>query len=98
MWRNGWYLCVYVCLCLYICVCVYVYVYISYLHVYTDREVLGVARRLVKEREEVVRELSRLHDHMVEAHDTIVALRVLAEENNSLRDRVNGVRQSTHAR
>ncbi|XP_063871947.1 uncharacterized protein LOC135106605 [Scylla paramamosain] len=62
------------------------------------KEVLGVARRLVKEREEVVRELSRLHDHMVEAHDTILALRVLAEENNALRDRVNGVRQSTHAR
>lgn len=57
-----------------------------------------MARRLVKEREDVMRELSRLHDHMVEAHDTILALRVLAEENNSLRDRVNGVRQSTHAR
>ncbi|XP_071523053.1 uncharacterized protein [Panulirus ornatus] len=63
------------------------------------KEVLSVARRLVKEREEVVRELSRLHDHMVEAHDNIImALQVLAEENNSLRDRVNGVRQSTHAR
>ncbi|KAG7160098.1 Synphilin-1-like [Homarus americanus] len=63
------------------------------------KEVLSVARRLVKEREEVVRELSRLHDHMVEAHDNnIMALQVLAEENNSLRDRVNGVRQSTHAR
>ncbi|XP_045611246.1 uncharacterized protein [Procambarus clarkii] len=63
------------------------------------KEVLSVARRLVKEREEVVRELSRLHEHMVEAHDNIImALQVLAEENNSLRDRVNGVRQSTHAR
>ncbi|CAL4060334.1 unnamed protein product, partial [Meganyctiphanes norvegica] len=63
------------------------------------KEVLSVARRLVKEREEVVRELSRLHDHMVEAHDNIImALQVLAEENNLLRDRVNGVRQSQHAR
>ncbi|KAK4304414.1 hypothetical protein Pmani_023640 [Petrolisthes manimaculis] len=63
------------------------------------KEVLGVARRLVKEREDAVRELSRLQDHMVEAHDNIImALQVLAEENTSLRDRVNGVRQSTHAR
>ncbi|XP_064089445.1 uncharacterized protein LOC135203590 [Macrobrachium nipponense] len=63
------------------------------------KEVMSVARRLVKEREEVMRELSRLHDHMVEAHDNIImALQVLAEENNSLRDRLNGVRHSTHTR
>lgn len=53
----------------------------------------------MKEREDAVRELSRLQDHMVEAHDNIImALQVLAEENTTLRDRVNGVRQSTHAR
>ena len=58
-----------------------------------------MARRLLKEREEVVRELSRLDDHMAESHENLlVELESLVDENASLQDHVNGIRQSQHAR
>ena len=58
-----------------------------------------MARRLLKEREEIVRELSRLDDHMAESHENLLmALQLLVDENSSLQDHVNGIRQSQHAR
>ena len=60
---------------------------------------MSVARRLLRERDEAVRDLSKLHEQMVEAHDNIImSLQVLAEENSAMRDRVNGVRTSQNPR
>lgn len=58
------------------------------------REVMSIARRLLREREQAVREISRLHEQMVEAHDDILLLHAYADENFSARDRDEGDGQS----
>ena len=46
---------------------------------------MSIAKKLAKEREEMCRELRRLHDSSMELHDNmIMELQVLKEENNSL--------------
>ena len=50
------------------------------------RDVLSVSKKLTKEREEMCRDLGRLHESMLELHDKmIMELQVLAQENSSLR-------------
>ena len=52
----------------------------------TCRDVLSVSKKLTKEREEMCRDLGRLHESMLELHDKmIMELQVLAQENSSLR-------------
>ena len=47
---------------------------------------LSVSKKLTKEREEMCRDLGRLHESMLELHDKmIMQLQVLAQENSSLR-------------
>ena len=47
---------------------------------------MSIAKKLAKERDEMCRELRRLHDSTIELHDNmIMELQVLKEENNSLR-------------
>ena len=47
---------------------------------------MSIAKKLTKERDEMCRELRRLHDSTIELHDNmIMELQVLKEENNSLR-------------
>ena len=47
---------------------------------------MSIAKKLAKERDEMCRELKRLHDSTMELHDNmIMELQVLKEENNSLR-------------
>ncbi|RXG73675.1 Synphilin-1, partial [Armadillidium vulgare] len=58
------------------------------------KEVMSIARRLLREREQAVREISRLHEQMVEAHDDILLLHAYADENFSARDRDEGDGQS----
>ena len=51
-----------------------------------SRDVMSIAKKLAKERDEMCRELRRLHDSTIELHDNmIMELQVLKEENNSLR-------------
>ena len=51
---------------------------------------LSVSKKLAKEREEMCRDLSKLHESMIELHDKmILEIQILAQENNSLRK--NGV-------
>ena len=50
------------------------------------RDVMSIAKKLAKERDEMCRELKRLQDSTMELHDNmIMELQVLKEENNSLR-------------
>ena len=50
------------------------------------KEVLAVSKKLTKEREELGRELGRLHENMLELHDKmILEMQVLSQENASLR-------------
>ena len=50
------------------------------------RDVMSIGKKLAKERDEMCRELRRLHDATMELHDNmIMELQVLKEENNSLR-------------
>ena len=45
---------------------------------------MSISKKLAKEREEMCRELRRLHDSTMELHDNmIMELQVLKEENNS---------------
>ena len=47
---------------------------------------MSIAKKLAKERDEMCRELRRLHDSTIELHDNmIMELQILKEENNSLR-------------
>ena len=47
---------------------------------------MSIGKKLTKERDEMCRELRRLHDATMELHDNmIMELQVLREENNSLR-------------
>lgn len=47
---------------------------------------MSIAKKLAKERDEMCRELKRLHDSTMELHDNLIMeLQVLKEENNSLR-------------
>ena len=47
---------------------------------------MSIAKKLAKERDEMCRELRRLHDSTIELHDNmIMELQVLKEENKSLR-------------
>ena len=47
---------------------------------------MSIGKKLAKERDEMCRELRRLHDATMELHDNmIMELQVLKEENNSLR-------------
>lgn len=56
------------------------------------KEVLNVGKRLAKERDEMCRELKKLHDSTMELHDKmIMEIQVLRQENNSLRR--NGFKQ-----
>ena len=49
------------------------------------RDVMSIAKKLAKERDEMCRELKRLQDSTMELHDNmIMELQVLKEENNSL--------------
>ena len=58
------------------------------------RDVLNVSKKLAKEREEMCRDLSRLHESMIELHDKmILQIQILAQENNSLKK--NGVKDNT---
>ena len=41
-------------------------------HLPFPRDVLTVSKRLAKEREEMCRELGRLHDNMIELHDNMI--------------------------
>ena len=60
----------------------------------THRDVLNVSKKLAKEREEMCRDLSRLHESMIELHDKmIMQIQILAQENNSLKK--NGVKDNT---
>ena len=60
----------------------------------TLRDVLSVSKKLAKEREEMCRDLSRLHESMIELHDKmIMQIQILAQENNSLKK--NGVKDNT---
>ena len=55
---------------------------------------LSVSKKLAKEREEMCRDLSRLHESMIELHDKmIMQIQILAQENNSLKK--NGVKDNT---
>ena len=55
---------------------------------------LNVSKKLAKEREEMCRDLSRLHESMIELHDKmILQIQILAQENNSLKK--NGVKDNT---
>lgn len=57
------------------------------------RDVLNVSKKLAKEREEMCRDLSRLHESMIELHDKmILQIQILAQENNSLKK--NGVKDN----
>ena len=54
---------------------------------------LNVSKKLAKEREEMCRDLSRLHESMIELHDKmILQIQILAQENNSLKK--NGVKDN----
>lgn len=56
------------------------------------REAMSIGKKLAKERDEMCRELRRLHETTMELHDNmIMELQVLREENNSLRR--NGCKQ-----
>ena len=58
------------------------------------RDVLNVSKKLAKEREEMCRDLSRLHESMIELHDKmILQIQILAQENNTLKK--NGVKDNT---
>ena len=60
----------------------------------TLRDVLSVSKKLAKEREEMCRDLSRLHESMIELHDKmIMQIQILAQENTSLKK--NGVKDNT---
>ena len=60
----------------------------------TLRDVLSVSKKLAKEREEMCRDLSRLHESMIELHDKmILQFQILAQENNCLKK--NGVKDNT---
>ena len=53
---------------------------------------MSIGKKLAKERDEMCRELRRLHETTMELHDNmIMELQVLREENNSLRR--NGCKQ-----
>ena len=55
---------------------------------------LSVSKKLAKEREEMCRDLSRLHESMIELHDKmILQIQILAQENNTLKK--NGVKDNT---
>ena len=57
------------------------------------RDVLNVSKKLAKEREEMCRDLCRLHESMIELHDKmILQIQILAQENNSLKK--NGVKDN----
>ena len=57
------------------------------------RDVLSVSKKLAKEREEMCRDLSRLHESMIELHDKmIMQIQVLSQENNTLKN--NGVKDN----
>ena len=59
----------------------------------TLRDVLSVSKKLAKEREEMCRDLSRLHESMIELHDKmIMQIQVLSQENNTLKN--NGVKDN----
>ena len=59
----------------------------------TLRDVLSVSKKLAKESEEMCRDLSRLHESMIELHDKmIMQIQILAQENNSLKK--NGVKDN----
>ena len=50
------------------------------------RDVLLVAKKLSKERDEMCRELGRLYESMMELHNNMtMEIQVLTKENNSLR-------------
>ena len=50
------------------------------------KDVLSVSKKLAKEREEMCRDLSKLHESMIELHDKmIMEIQILAQETNSLR-------------
>lgn len=55
---------------------------------------MSIARRLLREREEAVRELSRLHEQMVETHDHILSLHTFGEDAYAPRNRNEGVEES----
>ena len=51
---------------------------------------MSVSKKLAKEREDMCRDLSKLHESMIELHDKmIMEIQILAQENTSLRK--NGV-------
>ena len=54
---------------------------------------MSVSKKLAQEREEMCRDLSRLHESMIELHDKmILQIQILAQENSSLKK--NGVKDS----
>merc|ERR1719150_2823758 len=58
------------------------------------KDVVSVSKKLAKEREEMCRDLSRLHESMIELHDKmILQIQILAQENSSLKK--NGVKDSS---
>ena len=62
--------------------------YIAYLNlkIASFRDVLLVAKKLSKERDEMCRELGRLYESMMELHNNMtMEIQVLTKENNSLR-------------
>ena len=62
----------------------------------TRRDVLSVSKKLAKEREEMCRDLSRLHESMIELHDKmILQIQILAQENNSLKK--NGIKENSRS-
>ena len=56
------------------------------------RDVLSVSKKLAQEREEMCRDLSKLHEFMIELHDKmIMEMQVIRQENISLRK--NGLQE-----
>jgi hypothetical protein len=61
------------------------------------RDVLGTARKLSKERDDIFREVGRLYDAMLELHNNMtMEIQVLSQENASLRR--NGFRKQESER
>ena len=61
---------------------------------FLPRDVVSVSKKLAKEREEMCRDLSRLHESMIELHDKmIMQIQILAQENTSLKK--NGVKDNS---
>ena len=53
------------------------------------RDVVSLAKKLSKERNDLCRELGRLYDSMLELHNNMtMEIQVLAQENSSLRKSV----------